>query len=278
MRKWLLILLVVCFIGFFIYKGNTTIGVTHYEIMSEKVPESFNNYRIVQLSDLHDAKFGERHAGVVGKVKDVEPDVIFVTGDFIDSNRYDLKQSLILIEELQSVAPIYYVTGNHEIAVKDVDTIKTALKELGVHVLTDEAKIIRTASGDELAIGGIEDPLASELEDDEAVKASISQAFQEVPPHMFKLLLSHRPELFAVYSQNEIDVTFSGHAHGGQFRIPGLGGLLSPGQGWFPKYTAGIHELNNSRMVISRGIGNSIMPIRLFNQPEIVVVTLLSEE
>ena len=90
---------------------------------------------------------------------------------------------------------------------------------------------------------------------------------------MFKILLSHRPEYFDVYVQNGVDVTFSGHAHGGQVRFPGFGGMVSPGQGIFPKLTSGIHEKEGSQLVVSRGIGNSIFPVRIFNQPEIVVVT-----
>ena len=129
-----------------------------------------------------------------------------------------------------------------------------------------------------IVIAGIEDPLSSYLDDDEAVEASMNRAFEDVPDDMFKLLLSHRPEQFEVYVERGIDVVFSGHAHGGQFRIPGLGGLVAPGQGFFPTYTSGIYNKGDSRMVVSRGLGNSIIPIRIFNRPEIVVVTLQNEE
>lgn len=273
-RRWPVVLLLLGLIIFSVYKGNTTVGVTNYTIVSDKIPTGFNLYRIVQLSDLHDAKFGENHSDVVNKVKMITPDAIFITGDFVDSNRYNLAQSLTLIEELQFVAPIYYVTGNHEIATNDTDDIKLALENLGVRVLSNEAEIITAGLEGELAIGGIEDPLASQLADDKAVEASINQAFKHVPEDMYTLLLSHRPEQFAVYAKQEINITFSGHAHGGQFRISGIGGLVSPGQGWFPTYTSGIHKDNDSRLVVSRGLGNSIIPLRLFNQPEIVVVTL----
>ncbi|MEK5037941.1 metallophosphoesterase [Sporosarcina sp. FSL K6-3457] len=264
---------IIALLCLMIYRGNTTVGVTAYTIVSDKIPDDFNLYTIVQLSDLHDAKFGEDHVELVNKVKMIAPDVIFITGDFIDSNRYNLEQSLVLVDKLQSVAPMYYVTGNHEIATNDTDRIKDALENLGVRVLSDEAEII-TLHRSAIAIGGIEDPLSSYLDDEEAVQASMSQAFKDVPANMFTMLLSHRPEQFEVYVEWGIDVTFSGHAHGGQFRIPGLGGLVAPGQGWFPAYTSGVHDKNDSRMVVSRGLGNSIIPIRVFNQPEIVVVTL----
>jgi uncharacterized protein len=272
--RWILLLVLIALCCLGVYQSNTTVGVTHYKIISDRLPEAFNYYKIVQLSDLHDAQFGENHMEVVNHVKMSTPDVIFITGDFIDSNRYDLEQSLLLVEELQHVAPLYYVTGNHEIATNDLERIKGALEEWGVRVLTDDADVITLSPGNSIAIGGIEDPLANELEDNLAIDASIRKAFEQVPANLFKVLLSHRPEQFDVYAEQGIDLTFSGHAHGGQFRIPGIGGLVSPGQGWFPKYTAGVQVKNGSHMIVSRGLGNSIIPVRIFNQPEIVIVTL----
>lgn len=269
---FLLFLLGLC--AFELYRSNATVGVTHYTLISEKLPDPFNQYKIVQLSDLHDAIYGENHEVVVDKVKLIAPDVIFITGDLIDSNRYQLEQSLRLVEELQTVAPLYYVTGNHEIATNDIERIKDALEKLGVYVLTDEAYRITRTPDHSIVIGGIEDPLGSVQEDDVAVEASIQRTFEQVPNELFKILLSHRPEPFEVYVEQGMDVVFSGHAHGGQFRIPGIGGLVSPGEGWFPKYTSGVHEKNGSHLIVSRGLGNSIVPIRIFNQPEIVVVTL----
>lgn len=273
-KRCFLLLLLLGLCAFELYRSNATVGITHYTLISEKLPDAFNHYTIVQLSDLHDAVYGKDHEVVVRKVKTIAPDVIFITGDLIDSNRYHLEQSLRLVEQLQTVAPIYYVTGNHEIATNDVEYIKGELERLGVYVLTDEAYRITRPPYHSIVIGGIEDPLASEQEDDIAVETSIQRTFRQVPNEQFKVLLSHRPEQFEVYVEQGIDVVFSGHAHGGQFRIPGLGGLVSPGEGWFPKYTSGVHEKNASRLIISRGLGNSIIPIRMLNQPEIVVVTL----
>lgn len=274
---WVLVIMLLSFLILITYWGNTTVGVTQYVIVSDNIPADFNQYKIVQLSDLHDAKFGDNHAKLVDKVKMIAPDVIFITGDFIDSNRYNLEQSLLLIEGLQGVASMYYVTGNHEIATNDTERIKEALEDLGVRVLVDEAEIIISRGDNTIAIAGIEDPLISSLDDDEAVEASMNRAFEHIPDNMFTLLLSHRPEQFEVYAERGIDVIFSGHAHGGQFRIPGFGGLVAPGQGFFPTYTSGVYEKEDSRMVVSRGLGNSIIPIRLFNRPEIVVVTLQKE-
>ncbi|MDN4607268.1 metallophosphoesterase [Sporosarcina highlanderae] len=239
-----------------------------------RIPKYFDNYRIVQLSDIHDSVFGDNNSELVNKVKLLSPNAIFITGDFIDGNRYDLEQSLNIIKQLQFVAPFFYVTGNHEVSTNDVELIKSELIQLGVHVLSNESLLI----GDEekIAIGGIEDPLSSVLPEDQFVEEALGKAFKNVPNEMYKLLLAHRPYELDRYVERNIDLVFSGHAHGGQIRIPGLGGLVAPGQGWFPEYTSGVHEKSGSHLVISRGLGNSIVPIRIFNQPEIVVVTLKS--
>ncbi|WP_210468660.1 metallophosphoesterase [Sporosarcina sp. 6E9] len=274
MRKLLLAVVALGIIGFIIYKGNTTVGTTNYTLTSKRLPANFDGYTIIQLSDLHDAMFGENHADIVDEVVKIAPDAIYITGDFIDRNRYDLEQSLLLVEAIKDVAPIYYVTGNHEISINDVDRIKGSLQELGVQVLSDDRKIISSAEGEVMAIGGIEDPLSSASDEQVTVERAVEKAFDEVPKETFTILLSHRPEYFDVYVKNEVDVTFSGHAHGGQIRIPGIGGVISPGQGIFPKLTSGIHEKEGSQLVVSRGIGNSLFPVRVFNKPEIVVVTL----
>ncbi len=246
------------------------------EIEVNGLPESLNHFRIIQLSDIHDSKFGESNSDLVNKVNGLSPDAIFITGDFIDRNRYDLDQSLEIVKQLQDVASFYFVTGNHEISTNDEEHIKNELTELGVKVLSNESVLIGNGEGEQIAIGGIEDPLSSNLDEKEYVEQVINEAFQDIPDEMFKILLSHRPEQFNVYVERQIDLIFSGHAHGGQIRIPVIGGLVAPGQGWFPKYTSGVHELDGTIMVVSRGLGNSLVPVRVFNRPEVIVVTLTS--
>ncbi|MFS0689091.1 metallophosphoesterase [Sporosarcina sp. 179-K 8C2 HS] len=246
------------------------------EIEADGLPDSFNHYRIIQLSDIHDSKFGESNSDLVNKVNSLTPDAIFITGDFIDRNRYDLDQSLEIVKQLQDVAPFYFVTGNHEISTNEEEHIKDELTGLGVKVLSNESVIIGNGKDEQIAIGGIEDPLSSNLDEKEYVEQVIDEAFQDIPNEMFKILLSHRPEQFDVYVDRQIDLVFSGHAHGGQIRIPVIGGVVAPGQGWFPKYTSGVHELEGTTMVVSRGLGNSLVPVRVFNRPEVIVVTLTS--
>jgi uncharacterized protein len=261
------VLIIACLVVFF-YVNNNWLTVSNHTIQSPEVPTSFDGYRIVQVSDLHDATFGENQQRLVKKIQQTKPDTIVITGDIIDSNRYNLQNSLDLIDQIVKIADVYYVTGNHEVATNDVDRIKEKLSDRGVRVLSNETLKLERA-GEAISLTGIEDPLMGEV-------ASQMIADSRVPSDAFTVLLAHRPEDFQAYVDAGIDVTFSGHAHGGQFRIPGMGGLVAPGQGYFPKYTAGIHEQNQSKLVVSRGLGNSIIPMRLFNLPEIVVVTLKS--
>ncbi|WP_391206264.1 metallophosphoesterase [Psychrobacillus sp. L4] len=262
MKKWLGLLLVIAAI---LYTGNKSIKTTEITVESKKIPASFNGLKIVQISDLHDATFGKNQARLVKKIKHANPDLIFITGDLIDSNRYDLGNSLKVVEQIVSIAPIYYVTGNHEISTNDVEHIKSKLADLGVHVLSNKEQIIGK-NGERIRIIGIEDPLSG---------VSVADALNKFKKtEDFTLVLSHRPETFQDYVDNQLDVVFTGHAHGGQFRIPGLGGLVAPGQGLFPKYTAGLYEEKDTKMIVSRGLGNSVIPFRVFNTPELVVVTL----
>lgn len=265
MKKWIVLLVVI--LAVLLYIGNTRVSINEVMIESEKIPASFNEWKILQISDLHDATFGDKQAKLVHKIKDVNPDIIFITGDIIDSNRYDLQNSLDLVNQIISIAPVYYVTGNHEIATNDVNHIKTSLMEFGVHVLSNEEVTIEY-NGEKMRIIGIEDPLSGLLVRDQLENFESSEDYT--------LVLSHRPEVFHDYVNSEMDLVFSGHAHGGQFRIPGLGGLVAPGQGWFPKYTAGTYKEKETTMIVSRGLGNSLVPIRVFNTPELIVVTLKS--
>lgn len=264
MKKFLMFVVAVIIL---LYISNSWIQTTEISVESDRVPTSFDGVKILQISDLHDATFGDNQEKLVKKVKKTDPDLIFITGDLIDSNRYNLDQSLELVRQIVDLAPIYYVTGNHEIATNDIENIKNSLTELGVNVLSNEEQIIEH-KGEDIRIIGIEDPLNGIL-----VNEALSQ-FEE--NDLFTLVLSHRPETFQDYVDYKMDVVFSGHAHGGQFRLPGLGGLVAPGQGLFPSYTAGMYSENTTHMIVSRGLGNSAIPVRIFNSPEIVVVTLKS--
>ncbi|RST77462.1 metallophosphoesterase [Siminovitchia acidinfaciens] len=269
--------LFIAFIWLFLYGNNHWLQVSSYEITSDRIPSAFDGLVIVQLSDLHDAEFGENQVRLAKKVKDLNPDLIFLTGDLIDSNRYDLERSLNLVRQLVKMTDVYYVTGNHEVAVNRVDEITGSLRALGVHVLNNETNILER-EGEQLVIAGIEDPLMNPLElPEKTVAQSIDRALDGISDQNYRLLLSHRSEVLDVYVDQQVDLIFTGHAHGGQVRIPGIGGLIAPGQGWFPRYTAGVHTRGITTIAVSRGLGNSVIPYRVFNRPEIVAVTLRKE-
>jgi len=275
MKKFIVFLITAALIWLFICGSHNWVQTTEYTISSEKLPEAFDGKTIVQVSDLHNAMFGNNQKSLIEKVEKAEPDAIFITGDLIDSERYDLDTALILVDALVEMSDVYFVTGNHEVAVNKLEDIKAALVERGVIYLENEA-VEWEVDGEILQIAGIHDPLMDMYyRDEEYTRDAIATASLTDD---FTLLLAHRPEQIAVYADNEIDVVFSGHAHGGQVRIPGLGGLFAPGQGWFPRMTEGIFENRETQLVLSRGLGNSGFPLRILNLPEIVSVTLEKTE
>lgn len=264
--KWIVFIIALYI---FLEINNQWLVVTEHVYESEKVPASFDQYRITQVTDLHDATFGKKQQKLIEKVRATKPDAIFITGDLIDSNRYNLENSLQAVKAFVEIADVYYVLGNHEVAINKMDEIYIALTELGVHVLPNESLVLER-DGERLAIVGIEDPLMGK-ETQEMLNIALSNVQNET----FTLLLSHRPERFSTYTANDVDLVFAGHAHGGQIRLPFVGGLIAPGQGFFPQYTAGTYVENNTTMVVSRGLGNSVVPYRLFNLPEIITVQLV---
>ena len=271
MKKALKIVIIICFMYIFYIANNEWLKISSHEYTSERIPTSFDGYKIVQLSDLHDAELGENHSLLIRKVESTEPDIILVTGDVIDSRRYDLEKSMRAIKQLKEIAPVYYVLGNHEVATNEMDTIYEQLELLGVHTLKNEHEIIKL-NGEEIALVGVEDPLMGI-----PVNTMIQTATSGIDPSTFTIVLSHRPEKFDFYVEQSLELVFTGHAHGGQIRLPFIGGLFGPGQGWFPKYTDGLFEAGDTTMVVNRGIGNSLFPLRVFNRPEIIEMTLKAQ-
>ncbi|MFS0764030.1 metallophosphoesterase [Peribacillus phoenicis] len=277
-KRLLYLLLGLVLLTCFFYFQNNSIVTTPYNFSSDKVPQNFNGYKIVQLSDLHSKSFENNHSELVKKVKKVKPDLIVFTGDLIDSDRYNEKTSLTLMGKLVQIAPVYYVTGNHEWWSGKFNSLEDKLKDTGVHVMRNTVEEI-TIGKDKIQIIGIDDPAkVNESYVERAIaEEDIKNAIKGLEEGVnFKILLSHRPELFSLYTQYEFDVVFSGHAHGGQVRIPFVGGLVAPNQGLFPEYSSGMHDVDKTTMIVNRGLGNSIIPLRVFNRPEIVVVALKS--
>ncbi len=259
-----------------IYQTNVTVGTTHYKIESSRLPEAFNHFKIVSVSDLHNAKFGKDNGVIIRSVKEEKPDIIVITGDLVDYSKTDIATAEALVKELVKIAPCYYVTGNHEAWLGEkYNRLEKILVDASVTVLRDKT-VNLTENNQTIQLAGLDDP-------DFADRTSYNQ--QDILENTladmnltddFCVLLSHRPETFGAYVNKNIDLGLSGHAHGGQFRLPFIGGIIAPNQGFFPKYDAGTYTENNTTMIVSRGLGNSVIPVRFNNRPEIVSVELIS--
>ena len=256
--------------------GNSALMVSTVNISSDRMPSAFSNFRIVQVSDLHNTEFGEGNTKLIEILSELKPDIIVITGDLIDARHTDIKIALDFVKGVVPIAPVYYVTGNHEANCSQYGQLKAGLEMAGVTILEDEALQLE-CGGEMLTLIGISDP-------DFTIKGDI---FNEVPGMVkakmnsliddnnnYIILLSHRPELFETYVCCGVDLVLSGHTHGGQFRLPFIGGIVAPNQGLFPKYDSGLYTDGITNMVVSRGLGNSIIPFRFNNRPEVILVEL----
>lgn len=258
--------------------ANTAVEMTVYEIKSSRLPKAFSGFKIAQISDLHNDEMGKENEDLIRLLRNAEPDIIVITGDMIDSYDTHVDIAIAFAEEAVTIAPCYYVSGNHESRLTEYADLKDAFDRLGVTVLEDQTATI-SRGDDTITIVGVIDPsfkTAYKTDDESAVLDNALAAIEHQDGE-YTILLSHRPEMFEIYAKHDIDLVFSGHAHGGQFRLPFVGGLFAPSQGLFPKYDAGVFTESNTSMLVSRGIGNSSFPIRFNNRPELVLAVLTTE-
>lgn len=267
----IILALIAAAAAFLIKDSRDDLEISRYEVKSQKLPESFDGFKIVQLSDLHGAEFGEDGMGLVEKVKELEPDIIALTGDFV-TDEGDLAAVKKLAGRLTELCPVYFVSGNHEFGSGLAVKVRNILERAGVKYLSNEYLTISRGE-DGILLGGVEDPLAyaDMLSPDE-----LAQKMNDAAPDAFKILLGHRNYWMTEYPELPVDLIFCGHAHGGLIRIPGVGGLIGTDRRLFPDFDAG--EYNNGRytLIVSRGLGNSVPIPRIFNRPEIVCVELSS--
>ena len=267
----IILALIAAAAAFLIKDSRDDLEISRYEVKSQKLPESFDGFKIVQLSDLHGAEFGEDGMGLVEKVKELEPDIIALTGDFV-TDEGDLAAVEKLAARLTELCPVYFISGNHEFGSGLAGKGRNILVRGGVKYLSNEYLTISRGE-DGILLGGVEDPLAyaDMLSPDE-----LAQKMNDAAPDAFKILLGHRNYWMTEYPELPVDLIFCGHAHGGLIRIPGVGGLIGTDRRLFPDFDAG--EYNNGRytLIVSRGLGNSVSIPRVFNRPEIVCVELSS--
>lgn len=270
----ILVMLLISIMVSWVIWGNLSVETTKLTVTAKDLPEAFDKFSIAHISDLHNAEYGKNNEKLIDILETESPNIIAITGDLIDSNHTNLEVALSFAQQAVKIAPCYFVTGNHEAWIgSQYEELKTSLQNTGITVLQDEA--IELNYGDVcIQLIGLNDPDFSErdrLLSESILEAKLSQVNIS---DGFTILLSHRPEYFNVYQNKNIDLVLSGHAHGGQFRLPLGGGVIAPGQGLFPKYDAGAYTENGTTMIVSRGIGNSIIPVRINNPPEIVIIEL----
>jgi len=270
------LLLAAALVLLIIYTDNETLEITQYNITHEKIPAGFDGYRIAQVADLHNTEFGEDNETLLSLLAESEPDIIVFTGDQVDARRKDLDVVIEFVKQAVQIAPCYLVTGNHEGSIPETSRLNATLKDMGVTVLEDEIVTLRSAD-DTLSLIGVDDPTRKNRFLEVGQEAAMDEVLASLCPKAegYSILLSHRPEYLELYAKYGVDLVFSGHAHGGQVRIAGQG-IFDPHQGLFPKYDAGVYTMDNTTMVLSRGLGNSLFPWRINNPPELVVVELHS--
>ena len=280
--RMFIISLLVCLIALsaYLYWENTTIEVTFLEVVDFAIPVDFDGVTIAHISDLHNTEFGQQQERLLQKLVVAAPDLIAITGDLLDSYHPKVKVALEFINGANAIDPVYYVTGNHESRLPELYAqLREQMESAGVVVLDNKAVTLEYGSSI-IRVLGVDDPTFSaesdQYEDNEQVISAQLDVLLD-DQSAYTILLSHRPELFDVYHEAGIDLVLCGHAHGGQVRLPFIGALFAPNQGFFPEYTAGLYRQGDTQMVVSRGLGNSSFPIRINNPPELVVITLQAD-
>lgn len=257
------ILSLILLLPFLLYYGNNALDISTYTINQDEL----SGLRIIHLSDLHNKTFGKNQEKLIKKIDSYKPDIIVFTGDQVDSRRKGHENALTLMQELSKTYPIYSINGNHDYC-EDGYELKKEMDSLGV-VTLENAYDIYYYNNVPIQIKGVEDPIFYHKSSrDKEFKASI----EILDDSVYNILLSHRPERFNDYVDAKYNLVLTGHTHGGQLRLPFIGGVIAPHQGMFPEYDSGVHKSNNTTMIVSRGLGNSLFPFRIFNNPEIVVI------
>ena len=277
-----IIIAIAMITGAFCYYQNNKISITKLKVKSNVN----KRVRIAQISDLHSKEFGKNNNTLYKVIMDQKPDIIVATGDLIDSNMKRINEIVEFCSRLNKKVPVYYILGNNEMRCSRVNEIVEKLKQKNINVLENEIATIKIKDNIINILGLAE----KRVDKGEMFYSKVNSRYEiENVENLFrklenlkgiKIVLSHYPENFEYvgnysYNKYNFDIMFSGHAHGGQFILPGLGGVFAPGQGLFPKYYKGIYG-NKNKLVVSRGLGNSGFPLRLFNRPDLVIVDIVN--
>lgn len=257
---------------------NIALSVETFNFETDKLTLE-SDFKIAHLSDYHNSQSDKLTNDVIESLKENEPDIIVLTGDLADSRKTDIERAVGFVSKIVKIAPVYYVTGNHEcnISIKNqsaFDNMIDGLESLGVIVLQNMSSAITLPNGEKIEIAGINDPYFH-CENENEVKSATEKLCSsfDIDEDEFNILLAHHPEQLEIYSNCKFDLVFSGHAHGGQVRFFNKS-IIAPDQGLFPEYTDGLYETEETTLVVSRGIGNSIIPLRVFCRPHLIYVNI----
>ena len=256
--------------GYFLSQSKIFV-TTHYTICNKKIPHEFSGFKIAQVSDLHNAHFGKTNIRLIAALVKENPDIIVITGDAVTYER-DIPNVVKTIQKMREICPVFYVAGNHEYMCHANEILTEELKTKNVHVI-DNTKMDITYNNSSITIAGLKDPTGYSKKDGRELMTKLAIRSLKPDKNKFNILLSHQPQMVQMYARYNWDLVFCGHAHGGQWRI-GEKAIYAPGQGLFPPYTAGVHNINETQMVVSRGLGWTTCCLRLNNPAELVITTL----
>ncbi len=267
-------LLLIVVVGFILYDSNTRLVTDEYELSYAALPADFDGFRIVQLSDVHTAVFGKDNQRLIAAVEKAAPDIIAVTGDLVNAHADTDAELLIvrpLIEKLLTIAPVYYVTGNHEWDFDGRHALLELLESLGVTVLRNDY-VLLTRGDASIVLAGVDDPNGPA---DMTTPEELLLEIREQTGDRFVALLAHRNNYLQRFAALDIDLVLCGHAHGGLIRLPFVGGLIGTELDLFPEYDEGLYEQSNTKMIVSRGLGGNAGHVpRFLNNPQIPVAIL----
>lgn len=288
-KGWAYTLILLIFLVLFFYWDNNSLQITRYSLAYSQLPDGFEGYRIVQISDMHGKAFGEKNSTLAERIKALKPDILLATGDMMSSTANDGGAFLDFLDSFGQYCPVYMCMGNHEQIARwlnDGDThakyeqfIQEIKKRGGI--LLDNEKVFLERNGDRIALEGLTLELyhysrrdLDPNDDSMYLKRAYIDQVLGASYEPFTLLLAHNPAYFTEYTAWGADLTLSGHVHGGVIQVPFMGGLLSPEHVFFPQYDAGLFENEKGKMIVNRGLGNSVINFRLFNRPEITYIEL----
>lgn len=255
----------------FVYWQNFTLQVEPVELFFESLPPQFDGLRVAELSDLHGRSFGKNNARLLRALQKARPDMICICGDLFDE-KTDLTMLEPLLTGLTDIAPVYYVTGNHEWQEKNLRKILQKMRAWGVTVLENEGRVL-SRGGAEMVVAGVHDPCGPY---DMKTPAALVRELRSAQGNDFILMLSHRNDELAMWSQLGVQLVLSGHCHGGVVRLPFVGGVFGTRRELFPEYDAGVYRQDGTTLFVSRGLGYTNVHFRLFNRPHVPIMILRS--